>query len=186
MVFHNHSNLEGQHALLGASKYSWTNYDAEKMIQVYHNYEATKRGTELHQFAALAIKLGERLPKSNKTLCRYVNDAIGFGMKPEQILYFSENCFGTADAICFRNDLLRIHDLKTGKTPTSITQLKIYAALFCLEYRKKPSDMDMELRIYQNDEVLVHSPEPAEIVSIMDKIKEFDKLITNLKKEEEY
>lgn len=184
MVFRNHSNLEGQHALLGASKYSWVNYDEAKMIQAFRSYEATKRGTELHQLAALAIRLGQRFPKSNATMCRYVNDAIGYGMRPEQILYFSENCFGTADAICFREDMLRIHDLKTGTTPCKITQLEIYAALFCLEYRVKPSDIDMELRIYQNDEVLIHSPEAADIVGIMDKIKEFDKLINSLKEEE--
>ena len=184
MVFRNHRNIEGQHAILGASKYSWINYDDEKMIQTYRNMIATKRGTELHELAAMAIRLGQRFPKSNKTICRYVNDAIGYRMTPEQVLYYSENCFGTADAISFREDLLRIHDLKTGTTPAKITQLLIYAALFCLEYRVKPNDIKMELRIYQNDDILIHEATPSEIVPLMDKIQTFDKLITNLKLEE--
>ena len=87
----------------------------------------------------------------------YVNDAIGFKLRPEQILYYSPNCFGTADAIDLRGDLLRIHDLKTGKVPAHIEQLMIYAALFCLEYGIKPSDIDTELRIYQGDDILVEN-----------------------------
>jgi hypothetical protein len=106
-------------------------------------------------------------------------------MKPEQILFYSDNCFGTADAISFNSDLLRIHDLKTGMTPASIKQLEIYAALFCLEYSKKPSDMKMELRIYQNDDVVIHSPEYEDIVYVMDKIVHFDKLITDIRRKEE-
>lgn len=184
MEFREHHNLEGLHAFLGASKYHWINYDDEKMIQSYRNMTAAQRGTEMHEYAAMSIRLGQRLPKSKKTLCAYVNDAIGFRMRPEQILYYSENCFGTADAIAFRNDMLRIHDLKTGTTPASIKQLEVYAALFCLEYRIQPKDIQMELRIYQNDEILIHSPEVDEIVPIMDKIIHFDKLIKKLKEEE--
>lgn len=60
----------------------------------------------------------------------YVNDAISFRMVPEQILFYSENCFGTADTIVFRNGTLRIHDLKTGVVPAHMEQLEIYAALF--------------------------------------------------------
>lgn len=184
MEFREHHNLEGFHAFLGASKYHWINYDDEKMIQSYRNMTAAQRGTEMHEYAAMSIRLGQRLPKSKKTLCAYVNDAIGFRMRPEQILYYSENCFGTADAIAFRNDMLRIHDLKTGTTPASIKQLEVYAALFCLEYHIQPKDIQMELRIYQNDDILIHSPEVDEIVPIMDKIIHFDKLIKKLKEEE--
>lgn len=181
MVFKEHTRFEGQHAVLGASKYAWVNYDNEKMIQVYKGLQAAKKGTELHEYAAMAIRLGQRCPKSNKTICRYVNDAISYRMTPEQVLFYSENCFGTADAISFRDDLLRIHDLKTGNTPAKMTQLEIYAALFCLEYHFKPKDIDMELRIYQNDEVLVHSPDADSIVPLMDKIITFDKLISEMK-----
>lgn len=105
-------------------------------------------------------------------------------MTPEQILFYSENCFGTADAICFRNNLLRIHDLKTGLIPAHMEQLEIYAALFCLEYKFKPSEIDMELRIYQHDEILVHNPTAEDIVPIMDKIITSDKVINKLKERE--
>ena len=185
MKFNNHFGLEGKHAYLGASKYHWINYDDDKLVETYSKHQATLKGTILHDFACQCIQLGQKLPKSRKTLNMYVNDAIGFRMKPEQILYYSVNCFGTADAIVFRNNLLRIHDLKTGTTKAHMEQLEIYAALFCLEYRKKPGEIDMELRIYQNDDVLVHHPTAEDILPIMDKIIAFDKLINKLKIEEE-
>lgn len=184
MNFNKHSNLEGMHAYLGASKYHWINYDEDKLISTYRNHLATLRGTEIHEFAAKAIALGQKLPKSKKTLNNYVNDAIGYRMTPEQVLVYSNNCFGTADAICFRDGYLRIHDLKTGIVPAHIEQLEIYAALFCLEYHIKPGDIEMELRIYQNDDVLGHKPTADEIVPIMDKIVTFDKIITKLNEEE--
>jgi hypothetical protein len=184
MNFNKHSALEGQHAFLGASKYHWINYSEEKVAEAFTKHLATMRGTELHEFAAQAIRLGVKLPESNKTLNMYVNDAIGFKMTPEQPLYFSDNCFGTADAISFRDKQLRIHDLKTGVTPTHMEQLMIYAALFCLEYKKKPGAIDIELRIYQNDEILYHKPTAEDILPIMDKIVTFDKILTKLKSEE--
>lgn len=184
MNFNNHSNLEGQHAFLGASKYHWINYDDEKLAETFSKALAVKRGTELHDFAATAIRLGQKLPRSTKTLNMYVNDAIGYRMQPEQVLYYSPNCFGTADAISFRNKLLRIHDLKTGVTPTHMEQLMVYAALFCLEYKIKPCDIQMELRIYQNDEIAVFNPEVDDIVPIMDKIIRFDSIIEKIKLEE--
>lgn len=184
MNFKKHGNLEGMHAFLGASKYHWINYDEDKIVASYLNHLASMRGTVLHDFAAQCITLGQKLPKSQKTLNMYVNDAIGFKMIPEQILVYSENCFGTADAISFRKDFLRIHDLKTGVTPAKIEQLLIYAALFCLEYQIKPGSIGMELRIYQNDEVLYHEPTADEILPIMDKIITFDKIINNIKEQE--
>lgn len=184
MNFNKHSEIEGMHAFLGASKYSWLNYDEEKLIDTYKNHLATMRGTELHDFASHCIRLGQKLPKSHKTLNLYVNDAIGFRMKPEQPLYFSPNCFGTADAISFKDGKLRIHDLKTGKTAAKMDQLEIYAALFCLEYHIKPSSIDIELRIYQNDEVLIFEPTVEDIVPIMDKIITFDKIINKINEEE--
>ena len=184
MNFNNHLNLEGQHAFLGASKYHWINYSEDKVVESYNKFLATLKGTTLHEFAAQCIKLGQKLPKSKKTLNNYVYDAIGYKMIPEQVLYYSENCFGTADAICFRNRLLRIHDLKTGIIPAHMEQLEIYAALFCLEYKFKPSDIDIELRIYQHDEVLCHNPSVEEIVPIMDKIITFDKAINKVKERE--
>ena len=185
MNFNKHLNLEGKHAFLGASKYHWLNYSDDKLVEAYNRSIAAAKGTELHDFAANCIKLRQKLPKSEKTLNKYVNDAIGYKMSPEKILYYSDNCYGTADAISFRNNLLRIHDLKTGVIPAHIEQLLIYAALFCLEYRIKPSEIDMELRIYQNDEIVAYIPEGDEILPIMDKIKTFDKIINDIKKEDD-
>ena len=184
MIFNKHSALEGQHAFLGASKYHWINYDESKVAESYSKFLATQKGTELHDFAAKCITLGQKLPKSQKTLNMYVNDAIGFKMTPEQILYYSDNCFGTADAILFRNNFLRIHDLKTGKIPAHMEQLEIYAALFCLEYKIKPADIEMELRIYQNNQILYENPTAETIVPIMDKIITFDKVINKIKEQE--
>ena len=184
MNFMKHSDLVGQHAFLSASKYHWINYDEERLAQRYRAALRVQRGTELHEFAAQCIKLGQKLPKSQKTLNMYVNDAIGYKMTPEQVLCYSEFCFGTADAISFRNNVLRIHDLKTGEEPARIEQLMIYAALFCLEYHVAPGEIEMELRIYQNNEVLYHKPGADEILPIMDKIILFDKLIRRLREEE--
>ena len=186
MNFRRHSECEGLHSFLSASKYHWINYDEARLADSYQKHLATLKGTELHEFAAQCIKLGIKLPKSQKTLNMYVNDAIGFNMRPEQVLYYSENAFGTADAISYRNNFLRIHDLKTGTTKTHIEQLLIYAAYFCLEYRNE-IDMDklqIELRIYQNDDILVCNPTIEDIVPIMDKIITFDKRINQIKREE--
>lgn len=184
MNFNKHLDISGRHAFLSASKYHWINYDDEKVAESYSKFIATQKGVVLHDFAAQCIALGQKLPKSNKTLNKYVNDAIGYRMSPEQILFYSENCFGTTDAICFRNDLLRIHDLKTGVIPAHMEQLEIYAALFCLEYKIKPGEIDMELRLYQSDEIIVHNPTVEDIAPICDKIISFDKIISNIKGQE--
>lgn len=185
MNFNKHFDLQGKHAFLGASKYHWINYSDDKLIESYSRFLAVQKGTVLHDFAAQCITLGQKLPKSRKTLNMYVNDAIGYKMTPEQVLYYSENCFGTADTISFRNGLLRIHDLKTGVIPAHMEQLLVYTALFCLEYKVKPAEIEVELRLYQNDEVLVHNPEVDEIAPIIDKITAFDKLIARIKSEED-
>lgn len=158
MNFARHLNLEGRHAFLGASKYHWINYDEAKLVESFSRFRAAEQGTVLHEFAAQCIRLGQKLPKSKKTLNMYVNDAIGYRMTPEQPLFYSENCFGTPDTISFRNNLLRIHDFKSGVVPAHMEQLMIYAAFFCLEYHVDPGDIETELRIYQSDEVLYHRP----------------------------
>lgn len=183
MLFNKHSDLTGQHAFLSASKYHWINYDEEKLDRVFTARMAAQKGTDLHNFALEAIRLGVKLPKSAKTLHLYVNDAIGYRMTPEQILFYSINAFGTADTIAFRRNKLRIHDLKTGKLQASVHQLEVYAALFCLEYRYKPAEIEIELRIYQNDEVQVFEADPDVITHIMDKIVTFDKRLNALRLE---
>lgn len=183
MNFNRHSNLEGKHAFLSASKYHWINYDDDKLVAYYQNFRAAQYGSELHEHAKRCIQLGTKLMRSKKTLNMFVNDAIGFQMTPEQPLYYSDNCFGTADAISYKDHFLRIHDLKTGSTPAHMEQLMVYAALFCLEYGVDPKDIQIELRIYQSDEILALNPEAEDIQAIIDKIIWFDKCITRLQME---
>ena len=139
-------------------------------------------GTRLHEWAKNTIDLGIKQPRSKKTIYAYVNDAIGFKMETEVVLFYSERFFGTADAISFRNGELRIFDLKTGTRIVRMEQLEIYAALFCLEYKVKPNEIQTELRIYQNDDVLVHNPAPEDILVIMDKIVHLNKLLENMER----
>jgi len=176
-----HSRLEGQHAFLSASKYHWINYDEEKLVATFSKFQAAQRGTELHSLACQLIRQGVKLPKSKKTLNRYVNDGIGFKMEPEILLYYSDNCFGTADTISFRKNVLRISDYKSGETPASIKQLMVYAALFCLEYGYKPVEIEIELRLYQTDDAILYIPESEDILLIMEKIIAFDKKLEELK-----
>lgn len=190
MQFNPHSNLKGQHAFLSASKYAWVRYSDDKLIQTYMNSLAVERGTRLHELANELISLKVKLPKSNKTLNMYVNDAIGYGMTPEQVLYYSPFCFGTTDAILYdeKKRYLRIHDLKTGQTPAHMEQLEIYAALFYLEYGEelmfKPNGENIELRIYQSDQVEVAYPESSEILELADKIVIFSEMLEKVKGEE--
>lgn len=188
MKFNNHRNLSGLHAPFTASQSSWLRYDDEKILEVYANKKAAEMGSRLHEWAAETIKLGLKQPKTKKTICAYVNDAIGFNMETEVVLFYSERFFGTADAICFRNNTLRIHDLKTGKVgkiETHKEQLEIYAALFCLEYRVKPGDIKFELRIYKNDDVYIWNPTAEDIAPIMDQIIHLNKLLENIDREED-
>lgn len=186
MIWQKHSAFEGQHAqTLSPSKYHWVNYDDDKFDRMFMMQMAAKRGDELHAFAAEAIRLGQQLRNNGTTLSLYVNHAINYRMRPEQPLVYSRNSFGTTDAISFRKQLLRIHDLKTGQAMTSFKQLEVYAALFCLEYFEDPFKIKMELRIYQNDDYRVHIPDPDDIKHIMEKIKYLDKRADMLREEAE-
>jgi hypothetical protein len=186
MNFNKHSDLEDEHAFLGGSRYHWVNYDEEKLDSAYIKFRAIEKGIRLHALAKNLIELGVKLPKSKSAFNQYVNDAIGYRMVPEQPLFYSYNAFGTADAICFRENLLRIHDLKTGITAVSMRQLEVYSAFFCLEYNVNPVEIGIELRIYQTgNDLVLHNPLSEDISYIMDKIILFDKKIDKLKKEEE-
>jgi len=181
MNFNSHSDLAGKHAFLSPSKYHCINYTPEHLDDVWRNSQAARRGVELHAFAHEAVRLGIKLPNTSKTLNKYVNDVLGFRMETEQILFYSENCYGHADAISFKKDLLKIFDLKTGLIDGSFHQLEVYAALFCLEYGVKPGEIEIELRIYQHDEVLIETPSTETIAEIMSKIIIFDRRIELLK-----
>lgn len=211
--FNDHSRdvPSGAHAILSPSKYTWTNYDSpENLFNLVYATYAQEIGTLLHKLAEAAIRYKVKIPKiaarpmillwllANgiprgiiqidkyvSNFVAYVNDAIGFDMTPEVILKISENAFGTADAIRFNEKKmhLRIHDYKSGVTKPSLRQLEIYAALFCMEYNIKPRDLTIELRIYWQDEIITGLPTPADIVPLIDLIREDDKYINNLKGE---
>jgi len=168
-----------KHAFLSPSKYHWVNDDEDKLASRFNKWEAAAKGTRLHALAAEHIKLGLKMPKTPTTFNMFVNDAIGYRMTAEQGLFYSDNCFGTADAISFVRNKLRIHDYKSGVTKPSMTQLEVYAAIFCLEYGFNPNDIEIELRIYFDDEIIVHHPE--QIAELMIIIVESDKLVDALK-----
>lgn len=194
MKWHDHSRdvPEGSHAFLGASTYSrWLGKPIDEVIDKYRNFMiAQLRGTRLHSIAKDLISEGIRLPRTSATYNMYVNDAIGFRLDPEIALYYDHHSYGTTDAIDFnpKKGLLRIHDLKTGSTPASFKQLEIYAALFCLEYGPEmnfmPGDINYELRIYQNDEVLIENPDPKQIIDITHEIIEKSEALGEVDREE--
>ena len=181
MNFNAHSALVGRHAFLSPSQYHWINYTDQKLDARYTSLRAAARGTALHELAHKAIQLGIKLSNTDKTMAAYVRDGIGYRMLVEQPLYYSDNCFGTADTISFRKGLLRIHDLKTGLTKCSFQQLCVYVALFCLEYEFSPFDIEIELRIYQNGVIETEVPDPDHIRQIMNTIISFDERIELLK-----
>jgi hypothetical protein len=177
--------LSGTHSFLSPSSPAWVNYDEDKLTRVFYANEAARRGTEHHAFAHDAIRLGIKLPDIPNTLNMYVNDAIGYGLSSEWLVFYSNNCYGHADAIGFRKNMLRIHDLKTGTSPADMRQLMIYAALFCLEYKMRPFDITIELRIYQNNQVQVLNPDADDVFHLMDRIITFDKRLQYLREESE-
>lgn len=185
MIFNRHLGLAEAHAFLSPSSPHWLNYTEEKLLHRFTAREAASRGTRIHNWAAEAIRLGIKQADDNKTVSMYINDCIGWRMTPEQILFYSINCFGTADAIAYRKNVLRISDLKNGITQTNMMQLRVYAALFCLEYKVKPNLIKTELRIYQSNEVKFEEADPDEITHIMDDIVMKDKRINAWREEAE-
>lgn len=204
MSWKDYSKLKGTHAFCGASKKAWRNWDIEKLLISKENSYAPVIGTLLHEYAADNITAHFRLNKTDKrgvfrylnvekkvpsnvididrlfpNLMNYINDSIGFRMDPEVVLFYSQDFYGTADAISWSNDILRISDLKTGVTPASFDQLEIYAAFFCLDYKVKPRDIKcMEFRIYQNNEVMFAAPDPLEVLTpLIDQIILFNKAL---------
>lgn len=207
MNFFEHTDLRGKHALLAPSQPHWLEYSEDELARKFVSNYAQTMGTLLHELAETLIENKIKLKKTDRNVVlvhllqngvpraaidmdriynnfmTYVNDAIGFRLTPEQPLVYSEYCFGTADAISFRNMRLRIHDYKSGTTPAKIEQLLVYAALFCLEYKQKPGEIEMELRIYQNDEIIHHEPTAEEIVPIMDRIIHSDRILREMNEE---
>lgn len=187
MIWNNHSKdmPDGLHAFLSPSSHAWINYSDERLVEVFGNKMASARGTKLHELASKLVKLQVFLPDEEKTLNMFVNDMIRGKMSSERKLYYSKFCYGTADGIGIIGNRLHVYDLKTGKTPVSFLQLEIYAALFLLEYPEyKITTLDgIELRIYQNNEVRMETPESDIIVPIMDKIIHFSRALEVLEAE---
>lgn len=187
MIFKPFFELKNKHSFFSPSKHTWLHWDKDKLETAWRNYRAAERGTELHAFAEKAITYGIKLQDSKSTLGMYVNDAIQYKMTPEVALYYSENCFGHADALSFRRKTLRIFDLKTGLiTPGSMDQLLIYAALFCFTYEIDPKSIKYDLRIYQFDQATCYEPTGEEIAEIMDIIVDSDAALEMLKGEDIY
>lgn len=210
MKWREHSNLNGMHALCGASDYHWVNYDSpEKFIQRYRSSLSTRIGTALHEAAKTLIDARIKISEDDWNLVRYiletnglprnvdclpllenlipyVNDAISYQMSTEIVLFYSEHFFGTTDCIGYdeKNKFLRIHDLKTGQSQAHMEQLLVYMALFCLEYKIKPVDISAELRIYQSGHVLYFNPTLEDVIPVIDQIISGNKLIEQLKTEE--
>jgi hypothetical protein len=185
MSLRKNSKLIGLHAFLSPSTYHWLDYDEDKLRASYFNKQQSRLGDQLHAYAQQAIELNVKQADNGTTLSSYINDAIGFRMTPEFPLYYSDDCFGTTDAICFRNNILRIHDLKTGLIPANMKQLLIYAAIFCFEYKYTPREIKVILRIYQNDDIEELIPTPSELVMIMSRLKTQAELIAHLRAEED-
>lgn len=186
MEFKKHSELEGRHAILSASKFHWLRYTDERLFEYVDNLTAAVDGTRKHALAKLLIEQREKLQETGQTLNMYVNDCIGHRMTPEVPLVYNDPlAFGCADAISFRGRILRIFDLKTGKIPGNPDQLLVYVALFCLEYGVKPYDIEeYDLRIYQNDEIKYYEVDPEEVVRAMSRITDLVALLLKRKSEE--
>jgi hypothetical protein len=181
MNWKSYSHLKNTHAFLSPSRHYWINYSQEKLVSTYENYKKTALGTQYHMLASELIKLAVRLPNTAASFNSFVNDAIGFKMESEVLLYYSMNCYGTADAVSFYDGVLRIHDLKTGKTPGSMDQLLIYASLFCLDYDIQPKEIkETYLRLYQNEEILEFSPTVKDIYDMVSRVREADKIISSV------
>lgn len=133
----------------------------------------------LPPFAARMLKTLSYIPKEVfESVKLYINDAISYKMNPEVILYYNNDIYGCADCISFSNNLLRIHDLKTGSvTANHFEQLINYAALFCLEENLDPSRFSTEVRIYKSGEVMVCELAAEDIKQVMKDIVDVGKQI---------
>ena len=197
MKWNSHKEYEGKHAFLGASNYHWLNYDPVTLENRYYSQFSQIIGTAMHELAHDCIVGRIRLTKHDvhlvdmamfkafvpkdaydpnillENLIRFVNDAIGFHMSSEILLFVNPMCFGTTDAIVYNEyeKTLRVHDYKTGIIPAKIEQCHIYMAMFCKEYKVDPYKIKhFEARIYQNGEVFADNPTADTIKSIMDLI----------------
>lgn len=186
--FSPHRELNGKHSRLSPSGPTWLRYDDETMYRRFMTEKKKAEGTYLHDLAQRMIITKTQCRDLKKAFNMFVNDAIGFGMESEVILKYSDNAFGTADAIKFTpqgktKGHLQIHDLKTGVSKPHWDQLFVYAALFCLEYGYKPTNLTFQCRLYQGNGWTEEEPEPEYIAEIMETIKRLDIVINTARQE---
>lgn len=187
MIFNDHyQRLGGKHAVLSPSQNAWLRYTEEKLTTVYDNRKLAELGTRLHALASEHINLSIKMPDNKQSLNAFVNDAIGFKMQSEVILYYSDFCFGTTDAIVATKSVpqegpaentLRISDYKSGNTPVSMDQLMVYASLYFLEYDERPMYYNVILRVYQFDEIKEYIPTAEEINACMNEIIDKNRML---------
>ena len=131
MNFNKHFDKEGKHAILSASSWRWLNDDKDSLVKRISSQYAQTIGTILHSIAYKHIKFRIKMNKFDKknvmlellsngipgividtvdfdsmyeNLMNYVNDCVGFKMYPEVVLYYSDNFFGTTDAISYNEN----------------------------------------------------------------------------------
>lgn len=208
-VFNKHPEIkDGEHAIFAPSKkYLSRGLTEEQIYNILYSMYAAQIGILIHELCSQLIEEKQPIRKDAMrsmiyhtlyqakipialiqperyidTVVPYVKDAIGYDLIPEQrIVYQYPIAWGTADAIKFNPTKceLRIHDLKTGKTPASLDQLIEYAAYFYLEYHIKPGDCKTILSIYQNGEVITGYPTASDILPIMDNAVALTKYVQN-------
>ena len=162
-----HWNLQGKHAFLSPSGYSWLGYDEDKMARSYENKQNTARGTALHELASQLIISKTELAPKKKALNLFVNDCIRDNMSSEILLYYSDHCFGTADGIKWDSDNneLRIYDLKTGVSKKITIIQRLYQGNGYSE------------QVTVKDKARLEDENDGNIAWIMDHIKKMSKVL---------
>lgn len=177
------------HRFASANIKAYESYDEEKLDDIHKGFRNFVRGRYLglddtSKTGPLAFTILDNMryvpEESWVSVAQFINDGCQYKMNSEQPLWYSDNAFGTTDAISFYRNKLRIHDLKTGDNPAKMLQLELYAALFCLEYRKQPEQIKMELAIYQFGEITRQVPDPKDIRDLMDLIIEDDAILISM------
>jgi hypothetical protein len=170
--------------MLGHKKSNVRTLTQEIANYIYTKYTFSGNSGDLSPFAKTLLEHIDYIPNEVfETVKYYINDTIGYKMIVEQPLVYSEHIYGTADSIIFKDNLLRIHDLKTGSHEAKMEQLQVYAALFCLEYDLKPSELEFELRLYQWDGMVIDKPTVEDLLPIIDSIITIEKIAYNVEKE---
>ena len=158
-----------------------SNKEVEKGLRT-HLWTKYKVGDALAYRQILLKSVGYLPSEVFATVKTFVNDSVNYCMASEVKLTYSDYIFGTADAIRYSDNLLRIFDLKTGSAPAKSEQLFVYAGLYCLENKVDPHSIEIETRIYQGDEIIDDHPFPEDIEDIMDHIVHVDEIVQRIER----